>query len=229
MRASEAVYAALRDEIVTWHLPPGAVLSEVEQSTRLGVSRTPLREALSRLAGDGLVSPGKGRTMVVSGLAATDVRKLFELREALETQAARLAARRRDPAVFEALAERFADAPDLLRDDDPDRVAYYRLVAELDEAIDAAIDSPYLRRSLTALRPHVARARRLAHDDPDRLVRAAQEHRSIASAIAHGEETLAVHVTAVHLHASLTTILDAIRASRTAEPVAARVTEGATP
>ncbi|WP_052437030.1 FCD domain-containing protein [Georgenia sp. SUBG003] len=53
-----------------------------------------------------------------------DVEHLFELREALETQAARLAARRRDPATFAALRERFAAAPGLLSTTDPDRRAY---------------------------------------------------------------------------------------------------------
>ena len=49
MRASDKAYAALRDDIIEWRLAPGAVLAEVEQSERLGVSRTPLREALGRL------------------------------------------------------------------------------------------------------------------------------------------------------------------------------------
>ncbi|MCP6324340.1 FCD domain-containing protein, partial [Klebsiella pneumoniae] len=85
--------------------------------------------------------------------------------EALESQAARLAARRRRPGVFESLSQGFAAAPALLTDADPDRAAYYGLVAELDAAIDDAMGSPYLLRSLTALRGHVARARRLAHDN----------------------------------------------------------------
>ena len=49
MRASDRAYAALRDDIIEWRLLPGTVLAEVEQSARLGISRTPLREALSRL------------------------------------------------------------------------------------------------------------------------------------------------------------------------------------
>ena len=52
MRAGERAYATLLDEIQAGALPPGTVLGEVEQSTRLGVSRTPLREALRRLVAD---------------------------------------------------------------------------------------------------------------------------------------------------------------------------------
>ncbi|MDT0165684.1 GntR family transcriptional regulator [Actinotalea sp. AC32] len=210
MRASERVYHALREEIVTWHLPPGAELSEVEQAARWGVSRTPLREALGRLSAEGLAVVGKGRTLVVSALSAEDVRHLFELREALETQAARLAARRGDVATFRALAARFAAAPDLLGPADPERLAYYALVAELDAAVDDAAASPYLRRSLTALRAHVARVRRLAQDNPDRLRRAADEHRLIAEAVADHDEVLAAQATAVHLRASLAHVLSTL-------------------
>ncbi|WP_250446325.1 GntR family transcriptional regulator, partial [Actinotalea sp. C106] len=156
MRASDRVYQALRAEIVAWDLAPGTELSEVEQAGRHGVSRTPLREALARLVADGLAT-SRGRTLVVSGLDAADVRHLVELREALETQAARLAARRGSSAVFTALAERFAAAPALLLDHDPARTAYYAVVAELDAAVDEAMASPHLRRALAGLRPHVAR------------------------------------------------------------------------
>src|SRR5690606_2754073 len=192
--------------IVSWRLAPGTELSEVEQAERWGVSRTPLREALSRLAGEGLAVAGKGRTLVVSGLDRDDVVHLFELREALETQAARLAARRRDAVVFADLRDRFvtdagAEADPAAQD------AYYALVAELDHAIDEAAASPYLRRALAQLRPHVARVRRLAHDNPERLVRAAAEHRLIAGAIADGDPVLAAQATAVHLRAALDHVL----------------------
>ena len=55
MRASEKAYTALREDIMEWRLLPGAVLAEVEQSERLGISRTPLREALGRLSAEGLI------------------------------------------------------------------------------------------------------------------------------------------------------------------------------
>src|ERR1700733_11927879 len=93
MRASETAYQRLRDEIIQWKLEPGTPLGEVETSLRLGVSRTPLREALSRLIAEGFVRTGPGRTAVVTSLSRRDIVELFELREALETQAARLAAR----------------------------------------------------------------------------------------------------------------------------------------
>src|ERR1700761_4347382 len=100
LRASDRAYLTLRGEILDADLRAGTVLAEVEQSQRLGVSRTPLREALGRLAPEGPFSPHSGRGVVVTEVSADNVVELFELREALEVQAARLAARRRDVVRF---------------------------------------------------------------------------------------------------------------------------------
>ena len=89
MRASDRAYAALRSEIVGWRIEPGTSLAEVELAERLGVSRTPVREALARLMADGLVAPVGGRGLVVSPFSLAEVELLYELRIALETQASR--------------------------------------------------------------------------------------------------------------------------------------------
>lgn len=208
MRASDQAYARLREEILHWRLLPGTQLSEIELAERLGVSRTPLRAALARLALEGLVDTSRGRTGVVSDVSAASITELFELREALETQAARLAARRCDPTVFDALAGRFAAAPGLLRDEGAD--AYYALVADFDAALDAALGNAVYRGALDGVRLHLARARRIATANPERLVRSAEEHRLICAAIRDGDAALAASATTVHLKASLTTILDTL-------------------
>src|SRR6187402_2541338 len=110
VRASDRAYASLLDEIQQGILPAGTVLGEVEQAARLGVSRTPLREALGRLAADGLVAQQSPRVTVVTDVDAADIRELFEVRRALEETAARLAAERGDAAAFAVLAEEFAHA-----------------------------------------------------------------------------------------------------------------------
>jgi DNA-binding GntR family transcriptional regulator len=205
VRASEKAYARLREDILTGRLTAGTALSEVDLAEKLGVSRTPLRAALARLALEGLVDTTRGRTGVVSAVSAESITELFELREALETQAARLASRRRDPAVFDELVERFAAAPALLRDAGVE--AYYALVAEFDAALDAALGNAVYRGALDGVRLHLTRARRIAADDPERLVRSAEEHRLICAAIRDGDAALAASATTVHLKASLTTIL----------------------
>ncbi|BCT75857.1 GntR family transcriptional regulator [Sinomonas cyclohexanicum] len=209
MKASDRAYTALRDDIVEWRLPPGTLLGEVEQSERLGISRTPLREALARLTADGLASAQRGRGVVVSDISLAHIDELFELREALESKAAALAALRGDHERFADLRDRFAAAPELLTDDDPQRHEYYALAAELDAAINDAIGNSYLTQSLEGLRVHLTRVRRLAKDDAARLRQAATEHAAIAGAIADGNAHLAAAATAVHLNNSLNHIKNA--------------------
>ncbi|MEA9986954.1 MULTISPECIES: GntR family transcriptional regulator [Subtercola] len=205
-RASDRAYELLRDEILEWKLEPGTTLGEVEQAARLGISRTPLREALGRLAADGLIGPESGRGLVVTTVSTENVTELFELRQALEQKAARLAAQRRDPAVFGELLEGFRRAPLLLTADDPGRHEYFELVRRFDRAIDEAVQNPYLVQALANLRIHLARVRRLSHDNPDRLIRAAAEHLLIVEAIFEGDPELASHATHIHLRQSLAAI-----------------------
>ncbi|MDQ1124297.1 GntR family transcriptional regulator [Microbacterium trichothecenolyticum] len=204
MRASERAYVTLLDEIQTGALPPGTVLAEVEQSTRLGVSRTPLREALRRLASDGLVAQASPRVTVVAGIDVDDIRDLFEVRRALEAEAARLAALRADRRVFTSLAREFTTI------DTAEADAYYALIARFDAGVDATVDNPYLAAALRSVRTHLVRVRRMARDNPLRLSASAREHELIARAIGTGDPELAVHATHVHLHNALTTILEAL-------------------
>lgn len=202
MRASDRAYAALRDDIIEWRLLPGTVLAEVEQSERLGISRTPLREALSRLTAEGLTTAG-GRGVVVTDISLDDIDELFELRETLEGKAAALAAERGDSATFEQLRLELLQAPELINGTDPGRHAYYELAGRLDAAIDAAISNSYLAQAMRSLRVHLVRVRRLAADDTQRLTAAAAEHAAIAEAIAAGNPRLAEAATTLHLHRSL--------------------------
>lgn len=205
MRASERAYTALREDIIDWRLEPGTVLAEVDLSERLGVSRTPVREALTRLLADGLVAAQGGRGLVVTSVSTRDIAQLFELRQALEQQAARLAAIGRDREVFEQLATEFRSADALLHGSD--RAEYYALVARFDAAMDAAANNPYVVAALRTVRPQLARVRRISQDNAARLRAAAREHLLIVEAVAAGDGELAASATHVHLHQSLASIL----------------------
>ncbi len=217
MRASDLAYQRLRDDILSWRLAPGTALSEIELAARLGISRTPLRAALARLALEGLVDTSRGRTGIVPDMSTESIAELFELREALETQAARLAARRRDPAVFDALAVDFARASETLAASGID--AYYDAIARFDSASDDAVGNPAFRTALVGVRTHLIRARRMAAGNPARLLRAADEHRLICEAIRDGDEALAASATAVHLRASLTEILASLQSRASQEGI----------
>lgn len=215
MRASDRAYAELLREIQSGELAPGAVLGETDQAARLGVSRTPLREALARLAADGLVAQQSPRVTVVTGMDAADIRALFAFRRALEEAAARLAAARPERTEFAALADQFSGT-DLTGSG---RDAYYELIAQFDAALDAAVGNDYIAGALRTVRTHLVRVRRLARDQPERLAASVGEHALIARAIAAGDADLAAHATHVHLHNALAAILTSLHSG--ADPNAA--------
>lgn len=198
--ATDRTYARLRADVLDGVLRPGAVLAELEQSARLGVSRTPVREAFTRLVHDGLARPVGGRGLEVAPLDVDGLEHLYDLREALEVKTARLAAAHREAGIFEGFAARFAHAPDLVDAGELDR--YYAVTAEFDEALDAAVANPWMTRALNDVRTHLVRIRRLARHDPARLRAAAVEHQLIAEAVAAGDADLAAHAVHVHLHRS---------------------------
>jgi DNA-binding GntR family transcriptional regulator len=131
---SERAYVQLRDRIVTLRLAPGTVLREDELMSELGIGRTPLREAIKRLALENLVAVQPRSGTYVTSVGASDIVHIAEVRAELEAQAAELAARRMDGAVrarAEALLaevrelERCADADALMRlDESIHRVAW---------------------------------------------------------------------------------------------------------
>jgi DNA-binding GntR family transcriptional regulator len=92
--AADRAYLAIRGLIVSLELPPGAVIDERELMRRLGLGRTPVREALRKLAQEQLVEVFPRRGMFVTGVDVRDLARISEVRQALEPAAARLAAER---------------------------------------------------------------------------------------------------------------------------------------
>src|ERR671910_3052834 len=102
---AERAYTELRDRIVTLRLPPGTVLREDDLMDELGIGRTPLREAVKRLALEGFVAVQPRRGTYVTEIDAAEIVHITEVRAELEGYAAALAARRMD-----ADARRLAEA-----------------------------------------------------------------------------------------------------------------------
>ncbi|MEU0688547.1 GntR family transcriptional regulator [Streptomyces uncialis] len=204
--ASGRAYAHLRSEILDGVLSPGTPLLEVEQSERLGVSRTPVREALSRLAAEGLAEPSGKRGLVVTQVDDRYVRSLFEQRSCLEAQAAQLAAVRGQPTVFAAFGDQFTQWRDLFRGpavSDGQVRDYFALIRRFDEAVNEATDNSFLVDAMENLRIHVLRLRRMAGHSQRRLEASASEHSLIARAISRRDAALSAHATHVHLNNSV--------------------------
>lgn len=110
-RASDRVYAQLRRMIIALDLTPGTVLVEGILVEQLGCGRTPLREAIQRLAEDDLVVALPRRAVSVADITVPALQQLYEARWELEPGLGRLAAERITPAEFDALEQAFAAGP----------------------------------------------------------------------------------------------------------------------
>lgn len=214
MRHSDLVYTSLRQDIVEWRLAPGHALNEAELTERFSVSRTPVREALQRLAREGLVDLRLGRGASVSEISLEDLVQLVQMREALESYSARLCARRADRSVFEGLRTEL----ELCRDEIHDHQVrdgyeeYYALITRFDEAVAHGTGNQYLVAALADLRGHLYRLRRISRHRAERMAATTDEHLAICVAICDGDEVAAVQATSIHIHNSFKEILAALRA-----------------
>jgi DNA-binding GntR family transcriptional regulator len=152
---AEHAYMELRDRIVTLHLPPGTVLREDALMSELGIGRTPLREAVKRLALEDLVDVQPRRGTFVSAVEAADIVNITEVRAELEGYAAELAALRLDPEGHTAAAQLLHEVERLSRPDDQDWLMRF------DERIHRftweAARNPYLSQTLERYFTHSLR------------------------------------------------------------------------
>ena len=191
------VYSALRERILSGELPRGTKLRQASLAEELGVSRTPLREALRRLATEGLVefSPNRGAT--VSELDFGDMRHAWSARVALEPGAARLAAERRDDDAIASMREAVAEQRRVGEDRDASFAANRRFHLQL----AAASGNPHLTRFAEMLWvPRIGvpiyQAQAL---EPQGAQRWADEHEQIVEAIAAGDGDAAERLTREHV------------------------------
>jgi len=142
---AERAYHELRDRIVTLQLPPGAILREDELMRELGIGRTPLREAVKRLALENLVAVQPRRGTFVTHVDVADIVHITEVRVELEAQAAELAALRMD-ADARARAEALMTELETLSSEDHD--ALMRFDQRIHRFVYATSRNPYLAETL---------------------------------------------------------------------------------
>ena len=117
----EQVYRRVREAILEGQIAPGTVMSQVALADDLGVSRTPLREALRMLQSEGLVEAQANRRVTVTPISATDLEELVVMRVALETEAVRLSIDRLAPEEIAALEGRLAEMAHFAKEKDYER------------------------------------------------------------------------------------------------------------
>ncbi|MEP3246674.1 MAG: GntR family transcriptional regulator [Sneathiella sp.] len=195
-RASELV-PVLEQEIVTGALKPGTRLDETLLAERFDVSRTPVREALTRLAAAGLVEIRPRRGAVVATISIQDLMNMFEVMANLESICARLAARRITPEEKEELAAAQEACAALCETDQFDE--YYQRNMTLHSLIYKASHNKYLEKQTQELRMRLSPHRRLQVRIPGRIKSSSDEHGELIAAILAGDADLAEKLTHDHV------------------------------
>jgi DNA-binding GntR family transcriptional regulator len=190
---TDLAYAHLEEMIVTLKLKPGATVSEGELSVMTGIGRTPIREALQRLAREKLVNILPRRGIVVTEINAGNQMKLLEVRRELERLVARSAARRatgEERARFKELARLFEKSA---RDDND--VAFMRTDREFNTLCSTAAHNDFAAGAMSLLHSLSRRFWYVHYKQAADMPLTAKLHADIARAIAAGEEEKAVHAT----------------------------------
>lgn len=175
-------YEYIKHRILTFQLSPGVKISDEEIARRLGSSRTPVREALQRLAEQGLVEARPHRGFVVKVFSRHEVRDHYVLRECLESLAVRLAARNADEQTLQALRDLLETYPALM--EDQDLVRFNDADEQFHDRIALASGNEVLYQTLRQLQGKIRIIRRYDHLRSSSFQETYEEHREILEALA---------------------------------------------
>lgn len=201
----DRVYAVIRERVLAGEIDGGTRLRQEALAAELGVSRTPLREALRRLAAEGLVEFHPNRGAHVAQVTPESVRASYEARLVIEPGAARLAAARRSSSEV----ARMRDAIAAERESQSDAEAY-AASRDFHLALVAASGNEHLRRVAEALwvsaigEPIFERQTSL---DPERIALDVVEHERIVQAVDTGDADVAEALTRSHISTALAHLL----------------------
>jgi len=189
--AADRAYLAIRGLIVSLELAPGAVIDERALMERLELGRTPVREALRRLAQEQLVEVFPRRGMFVTNVDVRDLARISEVREALEPEAARLAAERATEAERDelaALGDSIKKGADLMALDE-----------RIHRAIYAAAHNDFMEKTLGEYYVLAHRIWMIALDRNEALEEAVEAHRALVLAIITGSAEKAADLMRAHV------------------------------
>lgn len=206
--AAEHAYEVVRDGILDGTFELGARLPEEDVATRAGVSRTPVREALRRLAAEGFVTFIPNRGAQVASWADHDLEEIFQLRALLESHAAGLAATRVTPPQLVALhdlAKQMEQAADRATPRALDRVA--ELNTAFHRKILTAADSPRVRALLETVMMMPLVHRTFHRYTPTALRRSMHHHRELLAALEAADGAWASTVMRAHVLAARAVLL----------------------
>jgi DNA-binding GntR family transcriptional regulator len=175
------VLTRVRDMIIEGKLSPGQRINEGLVGRQLGVSRTPLREAIKTLVSEGLVDILPARGAVVAAFSAKDLSDALEMLKALEQFAGRTACERASDETLRAIEAIHREMMSLYKE--RTRLEYFKLNQEIHSAIASASGNGVLTRTHGALQARIKRFRFVGNTDPEKWAAAVIEHEQIIAAL----------------------------------------------
>ena len=201
----EQVYQRLEEDILGAKIEKGTQLTELSLTRKLGVSRTPVRAALHRLAEEGLVSITPNKGAVVIGVSEEDLIATYEVRTRLEGLASRLCAENMKEDELAELAEALELQEFYISRRDTEHLR--ELDTRFHYIIYKASGSRPLLKILGDLHKNIKMYRKRSLSVPGRLEASVKEHREIYEAIAAHDANLADNLTTKHIRCALENIL----------------------
>lgn len=193
----ESVYEAVRDGIISGELLPGDPLVEAQLSADLGISKTPVREALIRLARDGLVVQELHRRSRVATPTVEDVQQACEVRRWVEGEIAALAAQNAPEELSERLAESIRESERALKR--KDTRGWAEAVETFTDTLFEYSGNRYAAELLERMRNVLSLIANVSQVAPGRRRRSIDEHRAILAAIRGRDPEAAAEATRAHL------------------------------
>ncbi len=209
---SQQAYEAIKRKIVSLELPPGAPIDEAALREELGIGRTPIREALLRLALEKLVVIMPRRGTFVSDVRLSDLQRLTEVRLTLEALAMRLAAQRGTEHHWQRMEAVLAQAP--WNSEETDNETWIRIDERCHEITYEATANPYLKDTLAMLYAHSLRLWYVALREIGDMREAIREHAHILDALRAGDGDRAAQL----MHRHILAFHEEIQATMTAVP-----------
>lgn len=196
-RLSDRLREAIEEEIATGRRRPGTRLDEVELAKHFEVSRTPIREALNLLLGEGLIEALPRRGTVVAQITPQRLVEMFEVMAELEAMCARLAARRMSATELQTLIEAHEGCREAARR--PDAGAYFYANERFHHTIYVASHNSFLCDQAVALQRRLRPYRRLQLRVRNRPLRSFEEHQAVLDALRAGDAERAVAAIRSHV------------------------------
>lgn len=208
----EKVYKTLEDQILSQKLTAGEAVTESKLSSALGVSRTPIREALQRLDREGLIKliPNKGAFVI--GISEKDLIDIYMIRMRLEGLASSIAAKKADEKLCRHLEENIDLTEFYISKGNIERVK--DLDSDFHDIIYRACDSRMICKTLSELHRYIASYRKLSLTVEGRIEKSLEEHREIFAAISKNDAQSADNLMSKHVEHALGNLLSIIKNER---------------